>query len=63
MLFTGAARRALYLCLAALPALAQFESGNVPGTVHDPSSAVISKAPGPPAVFLIIGTCLPASCR
>jgi hypothetical protein len=44
MLSASAIRRALYVCLAAVPLVAQFESGTVLGTVHDPSNALVAKA-------------------
>jgi Carboxypeptidase regulatory-like domain/TonB dependent receptor/TonB-dependent Receptor Plug Domain len=44
MQLTGAARRAALLCLAAIAVFAQFESGTVLGTIHDPSNALVSKA-------------------
>src|ERR1035438_378082 len=44
MLSASAIRRALYVCLAAVPLVAQFESGTVLGAVHDPSNALVAKA-------------------
>jgi hypothetical protein len=44
MLSDSAIRRALYVCLAAVPLVAQFESGTVLGTVHDPSNALVARA-------------------
>ncbi len=47
MKLTGAVRRILAICVTAsacsVAALAQFESGTVLGTIHDPSNAVVSK--------------------
>src|SRR5271157_5597074 len=44
MQLTSAIRRTLFVCLAAAVLSAQFESGTVLGTIHDPSSALVAKA-------------------
>ena len=44
MQLISAIRRVLLVCLLAAAAFAQFESGTVLGTIHDPSNAVVSKA-------------------
>ncbi|MEI9974950.1 MAG: carboxypeptidase regulatory-like domain-containing protein [Ignavibacteriota bacterium] len=44
MQLTNAVRRTLFLCLTAAAAWAQFESGTVLGTIHDPANAMIAKA-------------------
>jgi hypothetical protein len=44
MQLTGAIRRILFVCLTAAGLFAQFESGTVLGTIHDPSSALVAKA-------------------
>ncbi len=44
MQLTNAIRRTLLVCLVSAAVFAQFESGTVLGTVHDPSNALVAKA-------------------